>query len=422
MLQGINLTTIYRDKLMPTVFCCVIINRYLCKMLAHRNNMNDQINEKDGSARNSNDANQLSQFQSKIEIYNSELDLLDYGVYTPIFDYSTPEEYKTALIKLREKQKQLIAENKAVVCDIVWVVEGSTSKGQKMIELDKKLILRAFNGECSAILSKVKWNNVLRCKERIQDIFERINKLQVVKKIHITDDYLSTILEELDLEYGLELKTHQIKEQEQAIREERKEEERAIRELEQERARAEREEIHYQAALEKVKKEIESATGVKYEQLKEKLQFYEDELAEARANKERAISMAQQTRRGYVYVISNIGSFGEDIFKIGMTRRIFPEDRIRELSNASVPFKYDIHAMIYSEDAPSLESHLHNVFDRYKVNLINGKKEFFKVPLEQIEQEVAKCGISAAFLKVPEARDYRESLRIQNLSTNEVDC
>lgn len=383
--------------------------------------MNDQINEKDGSAKNSNNANQLSQFQSKIEIYNSELDLLDYGVYTPIFDYSTPEEYKTALIKLRKKQKQLIAEDKAVVCDIVWVVEGSSSKGQKMVELDKKLILRAFNGECSAILSKVKWNNVSRCKERIQDIFERINKLQVVKKIHITDDYLSTILEELDLEYGLELKTHQIKEQEQAIREERKEEERAIRELEQERARAEREEIHYQAALEKVKREIESATGVKYEQLKEKLQYYEDELAEARANKERAISMAQQTRRGYVYVISNIGSFGEDIFKIGMTRRIFPEDRIRELSNASVPFKYDIHAMIYSEDAPSLESHLHNVFDRYKVNLINGKKEFFKVPLEQIEQEVAKCGIEAEFLKVPEARDYRESLKIHNMSINEVD-
>lgn len=105
--------------------------------------MNEQINENDGSAMICNDTKQLSQLQSKIEIYNSELDLLDYGVYTPIFDYSSPEEYKTALIKLREKQKQLIAENKAVVCDIVWVVEGSSSKGQKMIELDKKLILRA---------------------------------------------------------------------------------------------------------------------------------------------------------------------------------------------------------------------------------------------------------------------------------------
>lgn len=383
--------------------------------------MNEQINGNDGSAMISNDTTKLSQLQSKIEIYNSELDLLDYGVYTPIFDYSTPEEYKTALRKLREKQKQLIAEDKAVVCDIVWVVEGSSSKGQKMIELDKKLILRAFNGECNAILSKVKWNNVSRCKERIQDIFERINKLQIVKKIHITDEYLAAVMEELDLEYGLEQKTHQIKEQEQAIREERREEERAIRELEQERARAEREEIHYQAALDKVKKEIESATGVKYEQLKEKLQYYEDELAEAKANKERAISMAQQTRRGYVYVISNIGSFGADVFKIGMTRRIFPEDRIRELSNASVPFKYDIHAMIYSEDAPSLETHLHNVFDRYKVNLINGKKEFFRVSLEQIEQEVIKCGIEAEFLKVPEARDYRESLKIHNMSINEVD-
>lgn len=383
--------------------------------------MNNQIHENDRAARVSDDTTRLSQLQSKIEIYNSELDLLDYGVYTPIFDYTSPEEYKTALSEVRAKQKRLIAENKAVVCDIVWVVEGSSSKGQKMIELDKKLILRAFNGECNAIISKVKWNNVSRCKDRILDIFERINKIQIVKKMYISEGYLSTVLEELDLEYGLELKTHQIKEQEQALREERREEERAIRELEQERARAEREELHYQAALEKVKKEIESATGVKYEQLREKIQYYEDELAEARANKERALSMAQQTRRGYVYIISNIGSFGENVFKIGMTRRIFPEDRIRELSNASVPFKYDIHAMIFSEDAPSLETHLHNVFDRYKVNLINGKKEFFKVPLEQIEQEVVKCGIVAEFLKVPEARDYRESLRIHNMSTNEVD-
>ena len=360
----------------------------------------------------------LSQLQTKLEIYNSELDLLDYGVYTPIFDYTSPEEYKAALVNVRERQKQLIIDNKAVECDIVWVVEGSSTKGQKMIELDKKLILRAFNGECNAILSKVKWNNVSRCKERILDIFERINKMQDVKKLHITDDYLSTVLEELDLEYGLELRIHQVKEQERALREERKEEEKAIKELEQERARAEREEMHYQAALEKVKKEIESATGVKYEQLKEKLQYYEDELTEARANKERAISMAQQTRRGYVYIISNIGSFGENVYKIGMTRRIFPEDRIRELSNASVPFKYDIHAMIYSEDAPSLETHLHTVFDNYKVNLINGKKEFFKVSLEQIEQEVLKCGVSADFQKIPEARDYRESLKI--ISQNQM--
>lgn len=140
------------------------------------------------------------------------------------------------------------------------------------------------------------------------------------------------------------------------------------------------------------------------------MRVYEEALAEARANKERAISMAQQTKAGYVYVISNIGSFGEGIYKIGMTRRLDPEDRIRELSNASVPFKFDIHAMIYSEDAPALEALLHNAFETNKVNKINGRKEFFNVSLDEIENKIRESGINASFVKIPEARDYREGL------------
>lgn len=126
--------------------------------------------------------------------------------------------------------------------------------------------------------------------------------------------------------------------------------------------------------------------------------------------------MAQQTRCGYVYIISNIGSFGEGVFKIGMTRRLDPEDRIRELSNASVPFKYDIHAMIYSEDAPALETLLHNVFDSKKINKVNGRKEFFKVSLTEIEDKVREQGLDVQFITIPEARDYRETLRMEEQS------
>ena len=295
-----------------------------------------------------------------------------------------------------------------------------------MINKEIKLSLRAFNGECDAIIAKVKWNNIETCKKKIQDSFKRINQLQAVNCVSITEEYLKLKLEELVLTHEYELLKYRIKEEERERREELREEQKAIRELERERERAEKEEAHYTAALAKVKKEIESATGIKYEQLNEKIQYLEEELAAARADKERAISMAQQTRCGYVYIISNIGSFGEGVFKIGMTRRLDPEDRIRELSNASVPFKYDIHAMIYSEDAPALESFLHNVFDSKKVNKVNGRKEFFKVSLCEIEEKIKEQGLDAQFISVPEARDYRESLRMEEYmllpkETNEHD-
>ena len=247
----------------------------------------------------------------------------------------------------------------------------------------------------------------------MNDIFSRLNKMGEQNQIRITEEYLNLKKEELCVVWKFKEFQYRQKEEERERREELREEQKAIRELERERERAEKEEAHYAAALEKVKKEIESATGIKYDKLNEKIQYLEEELAAARADKERAISMAQQTRCGYVYIISNIGSFGEGVFKIGMTRRLDPEDRIRELSNASVPFKYDIHAMIYSEDAPALESLLHNIFDSKKVNKVNGRKEFFKVSLSEIEEKIKEQGLDAQFVSIPEARDYRESLRME---------
>ena len=194
------------------------------------------------------------------------------------------------------------------------------------------------------------------------------------------------------------------------IKKEQREEERALIEIEKARKKAEKEESYYTKILLKVRKDIESATGYKHNKLMEKIEYLESELKQAQENKNRALSMAQQTRRGYVYIISNIGSFGNDIYKIGMTRRLDPFDRIRELSNASVPFKFDVHAMIFSEDAPTLENKLHATFDTNKVNVINGRKEFFKINLKDIELTVKKYGINAEFIQIPEARDFRETL------------
>ena len=122
--------------------------------------------------------------------------------------------------------------------------------------------------------------------------------------------------------------------------------------------------------------------------------------------------MAQQTKRGHVYVISNIGSFGENVYKIGMTRRLEPEDRVKELGDASVPFSFDIHAMIFSEDAPKLEAALHNQFEQHKVNMVNPRKEFFNVTLDEIKNVVKSNHIDATFIDIPEAEEYRETKAI----------
>lgn len=156
------------------------------------------------------------------------------------------------------------------------------------------------------------------------------------------------------------------------------------------------------------------AMGAKLDKLTEQISKFEGKLDEARRKKERAIARAQLTKSGFVYVISNIGSFGETIFKIGMTRRLEPMDRIYELSGAAVPFPYDLHAMLYSDDAPGLEHEMHRLFQDRRLNRVNARREFFQdVSLHEIDQFVRNKGLSAQFLQIPEAREYRQTLAMR---------
>ncbi len=131
--------------------------------------------------------------------------------------------------------------------------------------------------------------------------------------------------------------------------------------------------------------------------------------------------MAQQTKCGHVYIISNIGSFGEEVFKIGLTRRLEPTDRVRELGDASVPFPFDIHAMIYSEDAPALESSLHKKFLASQLNKANKRKEFFRVDLKDIKSTVEEMGLKARWTIEAEAREFRETLALEQAMTEDVE-
>jgi hypothetical protein len=341
-------------------------------------------------------------------IYDEEIQLAELGFYKPHFDFDTSEKYKEEIAKVKAEQKEMVASKNAIYCNTEWTVEGSKAKGRTMTNRGIKLTARAFNNECDAAISNARWNNVDRLAQRLEKAFDAINKMNQSNAIVISNDYFNLKLKELRLAYEYADKKQQEKEEQQEIKKQMREEVK----LQQELDKAEKDEEKFKKLLEKAQREAEKSTGSKLNELTEKIALLSQELEEAHEKSERAKSMAQQTKIGHVYVISNIGSFGENVYKIGMTRRLEPLDRVKELGDASVPFIFDVHAMIHSNDAPALESALHKKFDLKRLNLVNNRKEFFRVNLTEIEEEVLNISPDAEFIETAEARDYRESQSI----------
>lgn len=349
--------------------------------------------------------------EQEISLYQDGLEISSYGLHKPQFSFDTSERFKHELDLNYDKQKRLIKDDNAVVCNTEWTVGGSKVEGRRMTNQYKKLMLFAFNGECDGLIAKVRWNNASKTKERIIKTFDAINKLGVTQNVFITQDFLQLKLDELALTYEYEQKKYEEREEQRLIREQMREEEKAQRELEKAQKEAEDEERRFQKALEKAKQELQGANTVNASALQEQIKELEEKLQAAHDRKERAIAQAQLTKVGHIYIISNLGSFGEDVYKIGMTRRLDPLDRVKELGDASVPFQFDIHAIIYSENAPQLEYDLHRKFADRRLNRVNHKKEFFKVSLEEIEAFVNQhANAEIEFTKLAEAREYRETL------------
>lgn len=200
-----------------------------------------------------------------------------------------------------------------------------------------------------------------------------------------------------------------------------REEAQALKELKREKEQAEKDAAKAKAAIEKNEAALAKAKSEEQtNRLLAQIEELKTALLRAEERRERAQSMAQQTRCGYVYIISNIGSFGEGVYKIGMTRRVNPIDRVDELGDASVPFRFDVHAMIYTEDAPGLESTLHQKFHERRLNLDNYRKEFFRVPLNEIREEVERMGIVTTWVETPKAEQWRSSERIRQGENTET--
>lgn len=312
----------------------------------------------------------------------------------------------------------MIKDKNAITYPESTAISDNKAYNKKILDGQVKLMLTAFNIECDYLISKVKPSTFPRTLERIENLANNLEKSAATLRCGFNIKYIESKYEECRVQYQYTLKKQEEQEEQRLIREQIKEEQRVIKEYERAVAQAEKEEKMYREMLAKAKEELSKATDEERIITEQRIQDLEQQLAEAQAKEERAKSMAEQTRKGHVYVISNIGSFGEKVYKIGLTRRLEPMDRVKELGDASVPFSFDVHAMIYSDDAPALETALHREFAHVRVNAVNLRKEFFRVDLKSIKSTVERIsGSEAEFKMTALAEDYYETRRLQNVDT-----
>ncbi|WP_404407616.1 DUF4041 domain-containing protein [Pseudidiomarina marina] len=296
------------------------------------------------------------------------------------------DDLQIQLSSVKDSIKAMVKAKRACAC---YMGDDITINGRKagvktLFNREIRLRLRCFDNEVKSAIALANWNNIGRLNERVRRVFKEINDRGQLVKTFIDKKYLELSLKELNLSFEIsELKTL------------KKEEEREERLLEGE---AEREEQRIKEAAEKARKDRERMEMLVERELakldemteaqRQELEMHKRELEELKSREQRAVSMAQQTRAGFVYVISNVNSFGEGVVKIGMTRRADPNERVRELGDASVPDTFDVHGFFYCEDAPRLESDIHKTFDDKRLNLINKRKEFFFIDVDDAIKKI----------------------------------
>lgn len=330
----------------------------------------------------------LKNFEDTIRTYELGVGTIDSNYYEPLFTTRDETVIENELLRTKEKAKELVKAKSACTSYLPsnLAIDGKKSEAKKFVNREIKLRIRCFDNEVKAAIAIVDWNNINRLLQRIEAKFEEINTDSRLVKIFLEKGYLETKQRELRLTYELKQLKTDLKEEEreerQRLREEKRDEERVKQQLE----KAARDRERMERLVDQELAKINQAT----EEQKDKLKLHQSELDLLRQKEARAVSLAQQTKAGYVYVISNPKSFGDGICKIGMTRRLDPNERVKELGDASVPDLFRVHAFIYSEDAPKLEKYFHDYFSEERVNLVNRRKEFFSVTPESAIDALSK--------------------------------
>lgn len=310
---------------------------------------------------------------------------------------------------------------KSLAKDAIVGAEGRLSD----VNIDKFVAISAKADMAGALLvttvemlcAKTTYNNGTQVTEKLTESLVAVEALVKIldSRASIARDFKLALIRRLDIEIKYKLAKQVAKEAQRELREREREEAKARKEAEKARQEAEHEEAIKQKALEELQAIMAQETEAERAAHSEEMARLQAELEEARQKAERAKSRAQETRQGHVYIISNVGSFGNKVLKIGMTRRLDPLDRVKELGDASVPFAFDVHAMIESDDAPALESKLHQVFNQQRVNKVNLRKEYFYVSLDDIELKLSEIQVDAMLNRIPSADEYYQSLKIEKL-------
>lgn len=328
--------------------------------------------------------------------------LQDVGIYRYHHPLENAALYKERLAQLNGQIDEAVKAGRAVLAADMFTFDGSLAKGRKMVADLSRLMLRAYNAEADNCVRSLRSGNITTATRRLEAAMAAIEKLGAIMEMRVNPDYHALRVAELQLTADYQMKIQEEREKAREERELLREQRRAEAELAAERDRLEKERAHYRNALDVLRAKGDDAAA--------------DELAGRLADIERAIAendfRIANIRAGYVYVISNIGAFGPNIVKIGMTRRLEPMDRVRELGDASVPFRYDVHALHFSDDAVTLEHELHKTFAHRRVNFINERREFFfATPAEVREILLEKTGGLLEYTEAPEAPEYFQSVR-----------
>ena len=344
---------------------------------------------------------ELREAESRIVKAREEEILQEVGLYDYRHRLEDSTSYKSRIDSLRARIKEMCkADGGAVVGATAWQVNGSAAQGRKMVKDLSKLLLRAYNGEADELVSRMKPYKLESAVDQLGKARDAISKLGSMMQINVTDVYHRLRIEELSLTADYLAKKEEERELERAEKERLREEEKARREIEAEKARLAKERVHYATALEKIR-----ATGTP-----EEIAAAEVKLAEVEGALEGVEKREANVRAGYVYVISNVGALGLGVVKVGMTRRLDPMDRVRELGDASVPFQFDVHALVFADDAVSLENRLHQALAAKRVNLVNQRREFFYATPNEVKDLIGKLGGSVLeFVSEPEASEWHQS-------------
>ena len=321
----------------------------------------------------------------EVEIDNHDI-LSTVTSYEKLIDGTVSEVIKIKLEKVKQAQKQIIKNGTGfeISQNIYW--NDSSTQGKTRQKRNGKFLITAFNSEVDNIITNTNSRNFVINAKKIEKWFTTVNKSGEDNYVRLNNELLNLRLEEHRYAFEYRIKMEMEIEEQRYIRDSIREEVKVKKEIESFIITCEKEEKSYKDELNKSISMIQSANDAEVEKLNLHISELREKLERATHEKERAMSMAQLTRSGYVYIISNKGSFGDNIYKIGMTRRLEPMDRIKELGDASVPFNFDVHALIPSDDAPTLENKLHKRFENQRVNRVNRRREYFNVTIEEIEK------------------------------------